>query len=139
MFNFLRRSADPISDPLFGQLEWTRSRGGGTWNGRLLFIPTRNEIDISIPGGPKGPAPAHALFQEICKRFDTINAVIDNNIQEACDDESVVPSARTLQGLYFFDASIEEGDWKLVYAMGEHELHVDGYGVDASNVFVLTD
>lgn len=135
---FFSRTPAPVQHAVFGRLEWQPGRRSvGTWVGRVHFPPAGDDIALSIPGGRGGPDAVEALYQALSQSLMAARPQLDVLIAQACSESGVTYGQPHLEGLHFFDTSLESGEWKLVYHLGDHEIHVDGCRLDALSACVL--
>lgn len=133
MFNWFRRDPEPIRHPLFGKLEWERSKADENhravewWKSRLIFPPTGEGINLSLPGGRKGPKPTEALWEWICDEYTKRRPQLEADMARVCEKAGLVPAKPSIQALWIFDHTIEFGEWKLVCKVADREIHIDGH------------
>jgi hypothetical protein len=136
--SFFSRTPEPFQHPIFGRLEWQPGRRSvGSWVGRARFAPAGQEIELSIPGGRSGPEAVDALYQALSDSLPAAQPKIDALIAHACSESGVTVGRARLAGLHFFDTSPDAGEWKLIYFIGDQEIHVDGNGLEAGSAFVV--
>jgi hypothetical protein len=86
-----------LQDAVFGSIRFQPQ--AGFWEGRIVFAPADEQVELFLDGTEAGPTPAqHNLFRELEARYPTILSSIETALARASSHvypslpDSIIPS-----------------------------------------------